>query len=158
MTRAAGRGRRDVRACASSAPSACALERGGRELLDGEREDVAVGAEALEGPGEVRLDRHADGAAGGDDAEQDARAVGALGAAGEQHVEAELGEVLELALGRRVVDRYVGERPVDRTRESGCGATTQGGPVATLAGCARRGGPAGRPPLDAGRRRTVARP
>lgn len=38
----------------------------------GKREDVAMGAEALEGPREVVLRRHADGAAGGDDAEQHA--------------------------------------------------------------------------------------
>jgi hypothetical protein len=85
-----------------------ALERGGRELLERQREDVAVGAEALEGPGQVGLRRARRGAAGRDDAEQDAGAVGALGAAGEEHVEAELGDVLELALGGRVVDGDVG--------------------------------------------------
>lgn len=48
------------------------------------------------------------GAAAGDDAEQDALAVSALGAAGEEHVETELRDVLKLALGRRVVDRDLG--------------------------------------------------
>jgi hypothetical protein len=100
--------------CAGSTPLPSArsaqrpLERGGREVLDRQREDVAVGAEALEGPGQVGLNGDADRATGRDDAEQDAGAVGALGAAGEEHVEAELGDGLELALGGRVVDRDVG--------------------------------------------------
>jgi len=64
-----------------------------------------VCAEAVEGPGEVRL-RGAPplGTAAGDDAEEHARTVRALGAAGEEHVEAQLGDVLELALGGRVDD------------------------------------------------------
>lgn len=49
-----------------------ALERGGRELLDRQRDDVVVGPEALEGPRQVGLDWDADGAAGRDDAEQHA--------------------------------------------------------------------------------------
>ncbi len=57
---------------------------------------------------EVGLHGDADGAAGRDDAEQHARPVRALGAAGEEHVEAQLGDVLELALGGRVVDGDVG--------------------------------------------------
>ena len=60
-----------------------ALERGGRELIDRQAVDVTVSAEALEGPGQVGLHWHADRATRGDDAEQDARTVRALGAAGE---------------------------------------------------------------------------
>jgi len=48
----------------------CPIERGGREVLDRQREDVAVGAEALECPGQGGLDWDADRATGGDDAEQ----------------------------------------------------------------------------------------
>jgi hypothetical protein len=91
------------------------LERRGRDVLEREIEDGAVGAEAFEGPREVRLDRNALGAAGCDDAEEDAGAVRALGAAGEEDVEAELRDVLELALGRRVVD---GERRSSTKRKS----------------------------------------
>ena len=47
-------------------------------------------AEALEGPGQVRLTRDADGPAGGDDAEQYAGAVRTLGATGEEGIEAQL--------------------------------------------------------------------
>ena len=67
-----------------------------------------MSAEALEGPGEAGLHGHADGAAGRDDAQQNAGAVGALGAAGEEHIEAQLGDVLKLALGGGVVDGDVG--------------------------------------------------
>ena len=73
--------------------------------------------EALEGPGEVGLYGHALGATGGDNPEQDARAVRAFGASGEEHVQSELGDVLELALGRRIVDRDVGV--VDEAKERG---------------------------------------
>ena len=56
-------------------------------------------------------------ATSGDDAEQNAGPVRALGAAGEEHVEAELGDVLEQALGGRVVDRDA--RGVDEAEERG---------------------------------------
>ena len=69
-----------------------ALERGGRHVLEREAEQVTMGAEPVEDPGEVGLDGDPDGGASGDDAEQDAGAMGALGAAGEEHVEAELGD------------------------------------------------------------------
>src|SRR5690606_26118589 len=84
------------------------LECGRRHLFEPEAEDVAMRAETIEGPGEVRLRGDAESAAGRDDPEEDARAMRALGAAGEEHVEAELGDVLELVLGGGVVDRDVG--------------------------------------------------
>lgn len=80
---------RDPEAVVSSARGAArasgerGLEGGRGHLLDGQAEYVAVGAEALEGPGLVRLDGDADGATGRDDTEQDASAVRARGAAGE---------------------------------------------------------------------------
>src|SRR5687768_16592642 len=77
---------------------------GWRELLERQREHVAVGPEPLKRPRQVRLDGDALCAARGDDAEQDARAVRAFGAPREEHVEAQLGDVLELAFGGRVVD------------------------------------------------------
>ncbi len=52
----------------------------------------------------------------GDDSEQDGSSVGAFRAASEEHVEPELREVLELALGGRVVDRHL--RVVDESEES----------------------------------------
>lgn len=67
--------------------------------LERQGEDVTVGADAFEGPGQIGLGRNAQGATGGDDAKEDARAVRALGAAGEEHVEAQLRDVLELELG-----------------------------------------------------------
>ena len=67
-----------------------------------------MSAEALEGPGEVGLHRHAHGAAPREDAEQYACAVGALCAASEEHVEPQLGDVLKLALSGGVVDGDVG--------------------------------------------------
>ena len=91
------------------------LEGGRGERFEREVENVAVGAEALEGPSEVRLRGDAQCAAGGDDAEQDAGTVSALGAAGEEHVESQLGHVLELALGGRVVDGD--ERVVDEAEQ-----------------------------------------
>src|SRR5688572_24514635 len=74
-----------------------------------------MGPEALEGPRQVGLCRDALSAAGGDDAEEHASAVSAFRAAGEEHVEAELGDVLELAFSGRVIDRD--ERIVDETEE-----------------------------------------
>ncbi len=74
-----------------------------------------MGSESLERPREVALDGDALGAARGDDAEQDAGAVRALRASRKEHVEAQLGDVLELALGRRVVDGDLGV--VDETEE-----------------------------------------
>ena len=65
-------------------------------------------AESVERPREVGLDRDADCAACRDDAEEDAGAMGALCAAGKEHVEAEPGDVLKLALGRVVVDGHLG--------------------------------------------------
>lgn len=73
------------------------LEGGGRHGLEREVEDVAVGAVALAGPSEGGLHGHADGATGGDAAKQDAGSVGPLGSAGEEPVEAQLGDGLELA-------------------------------------------------------------
>ena len=84
-------------ACSTGGISEGALKSGGGEQLGLKGEEVTVGAEAFKGPGEVGLDGGADGAAGGGDAEQDAGAVGTLGAAGEKHVETELGDVLKLA-------------------------------------------------------------
>ena len=69
-----------------------------------EAEDVAMGAQALEGPREVGDDWDAECAASCDDAQQHARAVSAFGAACKQHIEAQLSDVLKLALGGRVVD------------------------------------------------------
>src|SRR5690606_22452461 len=80
------------------------LESGWGDVLERAAEDVAVGAEAFEGPGKVGLGGDALSAAGGDDAEQGAGTVSAFSAAGAEHVEAELGDVLELALGGGVVD------------------------------------------------------
>ena len=85
-----------------------AFERGGREFGDGEVEGVAMSSEPLERPREVLLHWYADGAARGDDAEEHARAMRALAAAGEEHVQTQLRDVLELALGRRVIDGHVG--------------------------------------------------
>ena len=78
---------------------------------------IAVRAEALEGPGQVGLAGDADGAARGDDAKQDAGAVRTFGAAGKEHVETKLGDVLKLALGGRVVDGDGGV--VDEASERG---------------------------------------
>ena len=58
-----------------------------------------MGTETLEGPREIGLRWNPLCAAGSDDAEQDAGAVCSLGATGEEHVESELSDVLELALG-----------------------------------------------------------
>ncbi len=91
------------------------LERCGGQLFEREIEDVAVRAESFEGPGEVSLGRDAERAAGGDDAEEHTSAMRPFGAAGEEHVETELGDVLELALGRRVV--YWDEGIVDEAKE-----------------------------------------
>jgi Tetratricopeptide repeat len=91
------------------------LEGGGRDVFERESEDVAMGPETVEGPGEIGLDGHGESTAGRDDAEKDAGAVCALGASGEEHVESELGDVLELALGGRVVDGNVGV--VDESEE-----------------------------------------
>ena len=66
------------------------LERFGCHLFEPEVEDVAMRAEAVEGPREIGLGRDADGAAGGDDAEQHTGALRAFGAAGDEQVEAEL--------------------------------------------------------------------
>jgi hypothetical protein len=51
------------------------LEGRGSHFLEPETEDLAVGAEALEGPGQVGLNRDADSAAGGEDAEENAGVV-----------------------------------------------------------------------------------
>ena len=80
------------------------LEGRGGHLFEGQREAIAMGAETLEGPCEVRLRGDTLGAARSDDAEEHARAVRAFGAAGEEHVEVQLSDVLELSLGGRVVD------------------------------------------------------
>src|ERR1041384_8848930 len=71
-----------VRRRSSFAASRVFLECGGGERLEREVEDVAVGAEAFEGPGEVGLRWDAQGTAGSDDAEQDAGSMRAFGAAG----------------------------------------------------------------------------
>jgi len=54
------------------------LERGRSPLTEVESVDVAVRPEALERPGEIRLDRHSDGTTRGDDTEQDAGPMGAF--------------------------------------------------------------------------------
>jgi DNA replication protein DnaC len=82
-----------------------ARSEGGRDLLEVEPEVLSMRAESVEGPGEVGLHGDAERATRRDDAEEDARAMRALGAAGEEHVEPELREGLELALRGRVVDR-----------------------------------------------------
>ena len=74
-----------------------------------------MGAEPLEGPGQVGLRRDAQGTAGSDDPEQNAGTVSAFSAAGEEHVESELGDILEVALGGRVVDGD--ERIIDEAEE-----------------------------------------
>ena len=86
---------------ASALAAACSISDGGMKPKPA-RETVC--AEACQP--RVGLRRHADGTARRDDAEQDAGAVRALGAAGEEHVEAQLGDVLKLALGGRVVDGH----------------------------------------------------
>jgi hypothetical protein len=91
------------------------LEGGGRVLFEGKPEHITVGTEPLQSPGEPGLSWDAQRAASGDDPEQNAGAVSTFGAAGEEHVEVELGDVLELALGGRVVERY--ERVVDESEE-----------------------------------------
>src|SRR5438876_999681 len=104
------------RATEAARPSAArGLECSRRDLLEREAEVIAVRAESLERPGEVRLDRHADRAAGRDDAEDHTRSMCTFGAPGEEHVESELREVLKLALGRRVVDWH--SRVVDEPSE-----------------------------------------
>jgi len=74
-----------------------------------------VSAQPLEGPGEVGLHWHADGAAGSHNAKQHAGAVCALGVAGKQHVEAQLCDVLEFPIRGGVVDGDV--RAVDEVEE-----------------------------------------
>ena len=89
---------------------------------------LAMRSKTLKSPREVGLDKDLDSAAGGDDSEQDGRSVRAFGAAREEHVEPQLREVLELALGGRVVDWDL--RVVDESEEcfamisivSNCGA------------------------------------
>jgi hypothetical protein len=76
---------------------------------------IAMRAQDLEGPREVSLHGHADRAARRDDTEQHARSMGTLGTASEEHVEPELREVLELALGGRVVDGHL--RVVDEASQ-----------------------------------------
>lgn len=71
---------------------------GRRDGFERKSEEIAVGAEALEDPGEKGLSGDALSAAGRYDAEQDTGAVRALRTSGEEHVEAHLGEVLEFAL------------------------------------------------------------
>lgn len=71
----------------------------------------------LDGPGEISLRGDAQGATGSDDAEQDAGALSAFGAAGEEHDELKLRDVLELALSGRIVDGY--ERIIDEAEERG---------------------------------------
>ena len=94
------------------------LERRRSQFFEREVEDIAVRSEALEGPSEVGLGGDAQCTAGGDDAEEDAGTMRSFGAAGEEHVESELGDVLELALGGRVID---GQYP------SGAGYRSPGG-------------------------------
>ncbi|GAB4111707.1 MAG: hypothetical protein OHK0013_47830 [Sandaracinaceae bacterium] len=55
---------------------------------------LAMRAEAVEGPSKVGVRGHADRATRRNDAEQDARSVRALGAAGEERLEPELREGL----------------------------------------------------------------
>ena len=74
-----------------------------------------MGAKPFEGPDEIGLGWHAQCTAGSDDAEQDAGAVRAFCAAGEEHVQAELGDVLEFSLGGRVVNGH--EWVVDEAKE-----------------------------------------
>ena len=62
--------------CRRSVSAWRALERGRSHLAEVETVDVAMCPEALERPGEIRLDRHADGTTRGDDAEQDAGPMG----------------------------------------------------------------------------------
>jgi hypothetical protein len=60
--------------------------------------------ECTEDRGRDRGTRVPLGTAGGDDAEEHARAVRAFGAGGDEHPGAQPGDVLELALGGRIVD------------------------------------------------------
>ena len=96
MRRACGR------AAVASAPRL--LEDRGGHLFERQREEIAVCPETLEGPREVRLGGDTLSTAGVDDAEEHACAVRAFGAAGEEHVETQLRDVLEFALGGRVVN------------------------------------------------------
>lgn len=74
-----------------------------------------MGSQAIEDPGEIGLDRHPDRPARRNDPQEDAGSVGPLGASSEEHVEAELGDLLELAFGGSVVDREL--RIVDEAEE-----------------------------------------
>ena len=76
------------------------FEGSGRHGFERQSEVFAVRAETLEGPGEIALHGDADGAAGRDNPEQHTGAVCAFAAAGKEHVEAELRDVLEFALRR----------------------------------------------------------
>ena len=87
MTDAPGRDWRPLGERLSGSRSEGGLEGRGRHVLEFETEDVAVGAEALKGPGQEGLDGYADRATGRNDAKQDTGAVGPLGAAGEEHIE-----------------------------------------------------------------------
>ena len=93
-----------LRAYESDLSSVIADERFDQKFVAVRTRNVAMGTEALERPCQVRERGDAERTAGGDDPEQDARAVGSLRAAGKQHVEPELSDVLELALRGRVVD------------------------------------------------------
>lgn len=76
------------------------LKRGRSHLVEFETVQVAMSAEALEGPRQVSLGGDSDGATSRDDAEQDGGTVCPLSAPSKEHVEPELGDVLELPLGR----------------------------------------------------------
>jgi len=96
-----------------------------------------MGAKAFESPSEISLGGHTQCTAGGDDSEQDAGAVSAFGAAGEEHVKAELSDVLELALGGRVVDGH--ERIVDEAEERSAVVLVVGNPGRLRLGREKRG-------------------
>lgn len=88
-------------ACTTMCAEACGrvlrrrpAEGRGREPFDWEVEGVAMSAKPLERPGEVLLHGHTEGAIRRNYAEQDACAMRPLGAAREEHVEAQLGHVL----------------------------------------------------------------
>ena len=88
--------------------------------------------ESVERPREVLLRGDTDCPAGGDDAEEDARTMCSLAAPRDEHVEAQLGHALELALGLRVVYGHVGV--VDEGNRPPPVETSAGGRLPVLRG------------------------
>jgi hypothetical protein len=95
---------------------------------------IAVSPEALEGPGEIRLDGNGQRSARGDDSKEYARAVCALGAAREEHVEAKFANVPH-------VDRLCARPDLLEARRLGGVTGVIGGPTSGVPLCAPRAVP-----------------